>query len=81
MRGGSARCPVLDVPAWFFEALDLHYRLSSPGLPALDWPFEAVRLADHVAAATMQAEAAHAETKRKQDDLAAGAARLRPGAK
>lgn len=81
MRPGAARCPVLDVPQWYFEALDLHYRLSSPGLPALDWPYEAVRLADHVAAVTMQAETAHAETKRKQAELAAGASLLKPGSR
>ena len=72
---------MLDVPQWYFESLDLHYRLASPGLPALDWPYESVRLADHVAAVTMQAEAAHAETARKRDDLANAAARLKPGAR
>lgn len=78
---GYTPCPVLDVPTWFWQARDLHYRLQVPGLPPVDRPYVDVRLADEVQTAIESGEARRREREAEDNRHVSNAQALAHGAR
>jgi len=78
---GYTPCPVLAVPAWFWQARDLHYRLQVPGLPPVDRPWADIRLADEVQTSIESGEIRRREREAEDNRHADRARALASGAR